>query len=229
MASNNISYAAVARRVQAALGELAAAAGDLAASFELESGLQAASPDDLQVPQARGTRQQEILDLLMQAENEEGVRPGAIAKALGIENPNTYTALEALAAQGLAERIPNSDPQEWRLAERYRRSQRIAVLANLVRAGEWTSYGDISQVMYGHPMGGQAVGMVMLHLADQVPSHRVLAYSGEISEYWSGSDGKNRADAAQMLRDEGVEVSDDFFAHGRHRVTAETLATRLSD
>lgn len=229
MTSNHISYAAVARRIQNALGELAAAAGDLAASLELESGLQNASPDDFQVPQARGSRQQEILDLLMKSENEDGVRPGAIAKALGIENPNTYTALEALAAQGLAERIPNSDPQEWRLAERYRRSQRIVALANEVRAGEWTTYGDISQVIYGHPMGGQAVGVVMLRLADQVPSHRVLAYSGEISEYWSGGDGTNRPDAAQLLRNEGVEVSDDYFAHGRHRVTAETLAERLSD
>lgn len=229
MSSSNINYAAVARRVQAALGELAAAAGDLAASLEMDAGLQTTNPDDLQAPRARGSRQQEILDLLMESENESGMRPGAIAKALGIENPNTYTALEALAVQGLAERIPNSDPQEWRLAERYRRSQRIAALANTVLAGEWTSYGDISQVLYGHPMGGQAVGMVMLHLAEQVPSHRVLAHTGEISEYWSVGDGSDRTDAAQMLRDEGVEVSADYFAHGRHRVTAEVLAARLPE
>ncbi len=165
----------------------------------------------------------------MKPENEAGMRPGAIAKALGIENPNTYTALEALATQGLAERIPNSDPQEWRPAERYRRSQKIAALANAVHAGEWTSYGEISEVMYGHPMGGQAVGMVMLHLADQVPSHRVLTYAGEISEYWSTSDGKGRDHAASMLRDEGVEVSDDYFANGRHRVSADVLAARLAE
>jgi alkylated DNA nucleotide flippase Atl1 len=227
MSPNNVTYAAIARRVQAALDELAAAAGDFAASLEIETGLQADRSDAVQVPKARGSRQQEILDLLMKAENEEGMRPGAIAKALRIENPNTYTALEALAAQGLAERIPNSDPQEWRLAERYRRSQRIVALANVVRPGEWTSYGDISQVMYGHPSGGQAVGMVMLHLADQVPGHRILAHTGEISEYWSNSDGQDRTHAAQLLRGEGVEVSDDFFAHGRHRVTAAALASRL--
>lgn len=229
MSSNNLSYPAIARRIQAALAELAEAAGEFAATLEIDTGLVAESPDDVQVPPARGSRQQEILDLLVKAENESGMRPGAIAKALGIENPNTYTALEALAAQGLAERIPNSDPQEWRLAERYRRSQRIAALANAIRAGEWASYGDISQVMYGHPMGGQAVGMVMLHLADQVPSHRVLAHTGEISEYWSTEDGRDRTHAAQLLRGEGVEVSEDCFAHGRHRVTADTLASRLAD
>jgi hypothetical protein len=68
--------------------------------------------------------------------------------------------LQALQKQALVELVPGLEHQHWRMAAKYRLSRKIIEVGGLVGRGEWTTYGDISQVVYGHAKGGLAVGRV---------------------------------------------------------------------
>ena len=102
--------------------------------------------ETVELPTVRGHRQQEILELLLAAP-DEGWKTGFIAQAANMEQANAYLALQALQRQAIVELVPGSDPQKWRLVPRYRQRQQILSAANLVRPGEFTTYGDISLVV----------------------------------------------------------------------------------
>jgi alkylated DNA nucleotide flippase Atl1 len=190
--------------------------------------------EDVALPTPRGHRQKEIAEVLLGAPLE-GWKTGEIARRVDMDQPNAYLTLQALQKQDVVEMVPGSDPQRWRLLPRYRRRQRqrqqILNAAALVRRGEYTTYGDLSQVVYGHGRGGQAVGRLATTLRDFPNPHRVLGKSGTISPNWAFPDGTGGPDAAeQLLKDEEVEILDDNgsrYAHPRHYVDYEELSARL--
>src|SRR6266496_4174968 len=109
--------------------------------------------ESVALPTARGPRQQEIAELLVAAP-DEGWKTSLIARLVKMDVPNGYLALQALQKQMIVELVPGSDPQRWRLLPRYRQRQQIIAVARLVDRGEFTTYGDISLVVYGHARGG---------------------------------------------------------------------------
>jgi alkylated DNA nucleotide flippase Atl1 len=186
--------------------------------------------EDTALPTPRGHRQKEIAEVLLGAPLE-GWKTGEIARMVEMDQPNAYLTLQALQKQDVVEMVPGSDPQRWRLLPRYRQRQQILNAAAVVRGGEYTTYGDLSQVVYGHGRGGQAVGRLAAALPDFPNPHRVLGKGGTISPNWALSDGTGGPDIAQQrLKDEGVEILQDngsLYAHPRHYVDHEQLSARL--
>jgi alkylated DNA nucleotide flippase Atl1 len=188
--------------------------------------------ESVALPTARGPRQQEIAELLVAAP-DEGWKTGLIAQLVKMDQPNAYLALQALQKQGVVEQVRGADPQRWRLLPRYRQRQQIFAAARLVRPGEFTTYGDISLVVYGHPSAGQAVGRVATAKSNEFPNpHRVLGRGGEIPPHWTdGSAGPE--EAVRRLKEEQVEVLEDdgrgYFAHPRHYIDSSTLISRMNE
>jgi alkylated DNA nucleotide flippase Atl1 len=109
----------------------------------------------------------------------------------------------------------------------------ILDVATLVRSGEFTTYSDISRVVYGHGRGGLAVGRMAMTNASFPNPHRVLAQGGLIPTKWAFRDGKGSSkDAERLLKNEGVEIIYNRHghpkAHPRHYVDDEELIARLS-
>ena len=216
------------RKVEGAFGDLSAAAAEYAAALEIASGTEVIDASSLiESPEVRGPRQKEIIELLTRQGGEDGLKTWTIATHTGMEQPNVYTTLQGLAKQSIVEMVPGVDPQHWRLAPRFRLSRKILEVAELVREGEWTSYGDISQVVYGHAKGGLAVGRVASTVPDFPNPHRVLLFTGQIPAEWVDAEGRGPEHCASLLRREGVSVDNELFAHGRHHVTHIELSKRL--
>ncbi len=189
--------------------------------------------ESVALPTARGPRQQEIAELLVAAP-DEGWKTSLIAQLVKMDQPNAYLALQALQKQAVVELVPGSDPQRWRLLSRYRQRQQILAAAKLVRRGEFTTYGDISLVVYGHARGGQAVGRVAAKGDDFPTPHRVLGKGGLIPPHWTSGNGTVGPDeAVRRLEQDGVQVlADDergYFAHPRHYIDFDVLNGRMHD
>ncbi|WP_018638745.1 MGMT family protein [Parafrankia elaeagni] len=187
---------------------------------------------NIALPTGRGPRQQEIAEILLIA-TEEGMKTAEVARLVGMEQPNAYLTLQALQKQGIVEMV-STTPQRWRLAALYRQRHQILRAAELVGPGEFTTYGDISQVVYGHSRGGQAVGRVANTATDFPHPHRVLTKGGAIPTGWIRPDGTGSPDeAAVLLRGEGIEVLTDqagkYYAHPRHYIDADELTRRMSE
>lgn len=91
--------------------------------------------------------------------------------------------------------------------------EQVYTVCRRIPSGRVTSYGRIAQ-MLGRPNAARAVGYALSALKDEagnghddVPWHRVVNSKGRISI-------KNREftarEQAQLLREEGVDVSDDL-------------------
>jgi alkylated DNA nucleotide flippase Atl1 len=189
--------------------------------------------EDAALPTPRGPRQKDVAELLVAAP-AEGWKTGEIAHMAGMDQPNAYMTLQALQKQGIAELVPGSDPQRWRLLPRYRQRQSILRAASLVRRGRFTTYGDISQVVYGHGQGGQAVGRLAMTARDFPTPHRVLAKGGLIPPSWSFPDGTGGPeDAERLLKKDGIKILRDedgrLYAHPQHYMDHEELAARIRD
>jgi len=189
--------------------------------------------EDVALPTPRGPRQKEVAEVLVAAPLE-GWKTGEIARMVEMDQPNAYLTLQALQKQGVAELVPGSDPQRWRLLPRYRQRASILRAAGLVRRGEFTTYGDISQIVYGHGKGGQAVGRVAMTDTEFPNPHRVLAKGGSIPANWVLPDGTGGpGDMEGLLKKDGIKIlyDDDGhrYAHPRHYVDHEKLSTRLRE
>jgi hypothetical protein len=104
--------------------------------------------------------------------------------------------------------------------------------AAVVRKGEFTSYSDISQVVYGHGRGGLAIGRVAMTDTAFPNPHRVLAKGGLIPARWAFPDGTgSRRDAERLLKMDGVQIIHDnagrSYADPRHYIDYEELRARL--
>lgn len=79
-------------------------------------------------------------------------------------------------------------------------------VAKLVRAGEWTTYGDISKAVRGDSRAASAVGQVAATV-DRFPNpHRVLKEGGVIPSGWHSSENATPApdECRRRLEAEGV-------------------------
>ena len=81
--------------------------------------------------------------------------------------------------------------------------ERIVSASRLVPEGRWTTYGTISEIVYGHLNGARTVGNVIRADARTDSSHRTLKIGGEVSSDWRG-DGGGPEECVRRLRREGV-------------------------
>ena len=94
-----------------------------------------------------------------------------------------------------------------------------------VRRGEWTTYGEISMLVFGHRGASRAVGRWLAQDETFANAHRVLRAGGRVAPGWGGG-GDGPARCRSRLQAEGVEFSGDT-APARCRVTWSVLAERL--
>jgi alkylated DNA nucleotide flippase Atl1 len=177
--------------------------------------------------QVSGSRQAQVVALPGLAD-DDGMKTGDIAEAIGYDQPNTYTTLQTLSVRGLVELIPNKHPQHWRLVAKYRASassQPYLEMARLVRRGEWTTYGDISIAVRGETSGARAVGRAAATLPHFPSPHRVLQQGGSIPEGWRDSQGRGPDECRRRLEQEGV-LFRDGLAETTKRVMWDELVHR---
>jgi alkylated DNA nucleotide flippase Atl1 len=79
-------------------------------------------------------------------------------------------------------------------------------VARLVRAGEWTTYGDIAAVAFGSLRRARMVGRAAATSDDFPHAHRVLTSTGTVSRGPSASE-RRCAGAREKLESEGVAFS----------------------
>jgi hypothetical protein len=105
-------------------------------------------------------------------------------------------------------------------------------LDELVQKGEWATYATMSEVVYGHRKGSQAIGTALRMTPPDVKAHRILRAGGKVSGDWQGVDthrlGGGAPEAVERLREEGVWDEARGCARARHEVHAETIRERLA-
>jgi alkylated DNA nucleotide flippase Atl1 len=211
------------------LAKFARTAGE--ALLTLATDLEAAAPvpeladEEVAVPVGRGQRQQQILELAG-LRTEEGMKTAEVAAAIDYEIPNTYSTLQTLERAGLVEMIPGVTPQRWRLAPRYRTTAVVFMrMASRVRAGEWTTYGDISIAVRGDTKAARGVGRAAAALKEFPNPERVLMDGGVVNPNWHGDQGRGPEYCQQLLREQGVRFIDGH-ADPSQRVTWDELRRR---
>ena len=131
-------------QAQEMLAELADSTASALVAFAqaIRPAADAGGADDL--ARARlGRRQQEIASVAG-LDTEAGMSTSEVAREIDYDAANTHTALYALAARGIAEGFHDGDHTRWRLTPRYRSANPYLAIAQLVVAGEWTTFDDIS-------------------------------------------------------------------------------------
>ena len=95
-------------------------------------------------------------------------------------------------------------------------------LLNVVRSGEWTTYGDLAKLVESSPI---AVGRHISTCWDCSGGYRVLNSDGSVSDNFNWSDPTDKRDPKQVLIDEGV-----LFPGGKadtdQRLAVDALLTR---
>jgi predicted enzyme related to lactoylglutathione lyase len=192
----------------------------LAAGLETFASRAASEPDQLTEPvveqppspvneHALGKRQRQIVELPGLA-TEDGLKTADIASQIDYEVPNTYAALQALARFQVVEQVPDKEPQHWRLVRRYRAGNQVfARIVALIRAGEWTTAGDVSIAVRGDVRA--AAGIVRAGLSPRV----VLSEPVEPLQ-------------AAQLAAQGVVLLEDGRPDPRQRVSWNELAQRAA-
>ena len=105
-------------------------------------------------------------------------------------------------------------------------ADRMRNAAGALRRGEWTTYGEISVVVFGHRGAARAVGGWLAREGSAQNAHRVLRQGGRVAPGWGGGgDGPERCRA--RLRAEGVEFAGEAADPG-HWVAWHVLQDRLS-
>lgn len=177
-----------------------------------------------------GPRQLEIMNLAG-LDTEEGMSTREVADAIGGYNAaNTHRALQSLSAQGLIEDLPHGEHVRWRLTPTYRAVNPYLAIAQLVTAGEWTTFDDISLVVHGNLRHGRAVVRAAVELPD-FPAHRVLPPGGRVPPAWRSFATKTAdpGECVRLLTGEGVPVDVDGRASRAHYISWDLLAERACD
>ena len=165
-----------------------------------------------------GRRQQEIASLAG-LDTKEGMSTREVAREIDYDGPNTHTALYALAAHRIVEGFRHGEHTRWRLTPKYRSANPYLAIAQLVAAGEWTTFDDISLVVHGNLRHGRAVVRAAVELPD-FPAHRVLPPGGRVPPAWRSYATKtpDPGECVRLLCGEGVPVDLDGRASRAHRV-----------
>ncbi|MGQ0839675.1 hypothetical protein [Actinokineospora sp.] len=198
----------------------------LTLATELEKGTDAAVPvDNVDLPQGRGQRQQQILEL-PQLADETGLKTADIAALIDYEVPNTHSTLQALDRAGLVELVPRETPQRWRLASRYRATTTVFKrVASRIRVGEWASYGDISIAVRGDTAAARGVGRAAATDPSFPHPERILVDDGSVNPRWHDRNGQGPEHCRQLLEQQGITFVDDRASSGQ-RVSWAVLAER---
>ena len=96
--------------------------------------------------------------------------------------------------------------------------------AALVQPGEWTTYGDIAQVIGSHPRG---LGAHIRNCSSEAPEWRILNKRGESQPGFTWTTRDFKGSQLDVLTDEGVAVIDEIRADPRARVDVAELQQRL--
>jgi alkylated DNA nucleotide flippase Atl1 len=177
------------------------------------------------IPEGRGLRQKQILELPGLVA-ESGMKTADIATGIDYEVPNTHATLQTLQRNGLVELVPGVIPQTWRLAPRYRNTAPVFKrLASRVKAGEWTTYGDISIAVRGDTKAARGVGRAAAAIPDFPHPERVLMDGGYINPNWKDSEGRGPDHCRELLEQQGVPFDGDRAAPSQ-RVTWDELRRR---
>lgn len=177
-----------------------------------------------------GSRQQEIAEL-PGLNSDNGMRGSEIATEIKYDAANTHTALKALKDRGVVEefRPPTGEGPRWRLAPAFRGvSDPYVRMAGFVRAGEWTTYGDISVAVRGDTSAARAVGRAAATLPHFPTPHRVLWNGGRVPPTWKShaSATPDPEECARRLKAEKVTFDDKGHAGRAHYVSWDVLVER---
>ena len=82
-------------------------------------------------------------------------------------------------------------------------TERIIRLSRSVPEGRWTTYGTISEIVYGHRRGAQTVGSVIRAEGHVDSAHRTLRAGGKIAPEWRGVGG-GEEECLRRLRRERI-------------------------
>lgn len=198
----------------------------LALATELETAAAVPPPaEDVEPPQGRGQRQQQILDL-PGLTADDGLKTAEVAKLINYEIPNTNSTLQALERAGLVELVPRTTPQRWRLATRYRTTSAVFKrVASRIRRGEWASYGDISVAVRGDTAAARGVGRAAATDRSFPHPERLLMDNGSINPNWLDSEGRGPEHCQRLLDEQGITFTDGRADPGQ-RVSWAVLAER---
>jgi alkylated DNA nucleotide flippase Atl1 len=115
--------------------------------------------------------------------------------------------LTAEVARTIAVEIANAE--RWRLAPRYRTTAAVFMrVADRLREGEWTTYGDISIAVRGDTKAARGVGRAAAAMPHFPHPERVLMEGGVINPSWHDSQGRGPDYCEQLLREQGVRFTD---------------------
>jgi alkylated DNA nucleotide flippase Atl1 len=159
---------------------------------------------------------------------EQGMTAGKIAHGVGYDEANTYTVLNALEKSGLVELVPGSSPKRWRLGVKHRRD-RILRASRVIRAGEWTTYGDIAVAVADNVRLARTVGRVAAKNPAFANPHRVLKNGGVIPSDWRDDDGRGPEECERRLRHEEVPFTDDGHTAPSAYVGWSVIKDRLAE
>jgi alkylated DNA nucleotide flippase Atl1 len=181
-----------------------------------------------QLPSSLGHRQRQAHEILL-AGPSDGMKTAEIAEAMKppYDVPNCYLTLRSLLNRGLVELLAGSSPQRWRVANRARGSSApFMAAAQLVRRGEWATYGDLSIALRGDDKAARAIGRAAATLPDFPNPERILQAGGVVPEGWHDDDGRGPEECRRRLEEQDVT-----FMNGRadptRRLSWETLRERL--
>lgn len=104
--------------------------------------------------------------------------------------------------------------------------ERFAAAAALVRAGEWTTYGDISSAVAGTPRAARRVGRAAAILESFPNAHRVLRGDRTIARGSRESSSNEIETTRERLRAEGVSFDSRGRADPARRVHWDELRRR---
>ena len=177
-----------------------------------------------------GKRQQEIAEI-PGLNSDRGLRGSEIATEIHYDTANTHTALKALRERGIVEefRPETGEGPRWRLAPAFRGvSDPYVRMAGLVRAGEWTTYGDISIAVRGNTSAARAVGRAAATLPHFPTPHRVLWSGGRVPPTWKShaSAAPDSEECVRRLTAEKVTFDEKGHASRAHYVSWDVLVER---
>jgi alkylated DNA nucleotide flippase Atl1 len=88
-------------------------------------------------------------------------------------------------------------------------SEGIIQLSRLVPEGRWTTYGTISELVYGHKRGAQTVGSTIRAEGHVDSAHRTLRAGGKIAPEWQGVGGGDEECLRRLRRERTWDDSRD--------------------
>ncbi len=101
-------------------------------------------------------------------------------------------------------------------------------VAGLVRAGEWTSYGDISIAVHGHVAAARAVGRAAATVLGFPNAERVIGKGGRIPAGWGVATGGGPEECRRRLEAQGVRFEEGLADPSQH-VGWEILVDRARE